>query len=419
MTDRAAETAAERIDEARLWQRHMEMAQCGATPSGGVNRQALSAEDAEARRLIVGWAVERNYAVATDDIGNLFIRRPGQDADAAPVIGGSHLDSQPKGGKFDGAFGVLAAFETLEALDEAGVQTRRPVEVVSWLNEEGSRFQPGTMGASIHAGSLSLEDVLPHVDSNGMTIADALKTYLSSTPDLPRRPFGFPIAAYVEPHIEQGPVLEQAGEAVAVVDGVQGLRWFSIEILGEAAHAGTTPRALRHDALRAANLMLARLYEAAEDAEDLLRFTVGRFEVLPGSPNTVPDRVYFTIDLRHPQAEAIEWMTGEIEAAAQSVFGGCRATVSRLADSPPTLFDPEVVFTLERWRDRLGLAGRRMTSGAGHDAMHIARVAPTGMIFVPCEKGISHHESENADPADLAAGARLLAATLVDLANRS
>ncbi len=414
----AGERVAARIDEARLWQRHMEMARFGGTPAGGVNRQALSEADGEARRQIVGWAQGRGYEVASDAIGNLFIRRPGRDANAAPVIGGSHLDSQPTGGKFDGAYGVLAAFEVLEALDEAGIETRRPVEVVSWLNEEGSRFQPGTMGASIHAGSVFLDDILHVTDADGIVLSDALKAYLATTPDLPERPFGFPIAAYVEPHIEQGPVLEEAGESVAVVEGVQGLRWFGVEITGEAAHAGTTPRALRRDALKTANAMLTRLYQAAQDQADLLRFTVGRFEVLPGAPNTVPARVYFTIDLRHPEAAEIARMTHEIEAATRDLTAPCEAAASRLADSPPTVFDAEVVATLERWRDRLGLAGRRMMSGAGHDAMHIARVAPAAMIFVPCEKGISHHESENAKPEDLAAGARLLAATLTDLALR-
>jgi beta-ureidopropionase / N-carbamoyl-L-amino-acid hydrolase len=418
MTDEPAVAVAARIDEGRLWQRHMDMARCGATAKGGVNRQALSAADGEARVLIVGWARECGYEVATDAIGNLFIRRPGTDPDAAPVLGGSHLDSQPTGGRFDGAYGVLAAFETLQALDAAGIETRRPVEVVSWLNEEGSRFQPGTMGALLFSGLASLEDILPLTDSEGVTVRDALKDYLATTPGLPQRPFGFPVAAYVEPHIEQGPILEEAGESVAVVDGVQGLRWFGIEILGEAAHAGTTPRALRRDAMRAANAMLARLYGVASDEADLLRFTVGRFEVSPGSPNTVPERVYFTIDLRHPEAASIERMTGEIEAAARDLAGPCTATVTRLANSEPTVFDAGVIATLEHWRGRLGLSGRRLTSGAGHDAMHIAKVCPSAMIFVPCEKGISHHESENAKPEDLAAGARLLAASLADLATR-
>ncbi len=416
MTDEAALAAAAHVSEARLWSHLMEVARFGATPAGGVNRQALSQADGEVRRHMVERAKERGYGVATDPVGNLFIRRGGLDADAAPVMGGSHLDSQPTGGRFDGAYGVIAAFEALIAMDDAGVVTRRPVEVVSWVNEEGCRFQPVTMGSAIFAGELALDEAAKATDRDGIAMGEALEAYLATTPGLAQRSFGFPIAAYVEPHIEQGPVLEQAGETIAVVDGVQGLRWFEVEVTGEAAHAGTTPRSARRDPMRAAAEMLARLYRETDDAEDRLRFTVGRLVTDPGSPNTVPARVRFTIDLRHPQAEAIERVTQEIGAAVRAVSGGCSATVTRTADTPPTVFDAGVVSRLEAWRSRLGLPGRRMTSGAGHDAMYVARLAPAAMIFVPCEKGISHHESEYAAPSDLAAGARLLAASLVDLA---
>ena len=414
----AAKTAVSAVEERRLWARLMAMAEIGGTANGGVNRPALSREDGEARRRMIAWAGELGLTASGDDAGNLFLRLEGEDPAAPPVLTGSHLDSQPTGGKFDGAYGVLAGLEALEAIHNAGIRTRRSIEVVAWTNEEGSRFQPGTTGSAAFAGRMSLADQLSATDSAGVTLGDALRDFLAATPDLPRRPLGFPVAAYVEAHIEQGPRLEAAGKPIGVVGGIQGSRWFSVEVLGEAAHAGTTPLRLRKDALKAAAAMVETLDRAMADPSDTVRFTVGRFEVLPGSPNTVPARVFFTIDFRHPDQAVIDHLTGRIEPICAENARGCTVTVTRTTDVPPTLFDPAVVGTIRRAADALGLPALEMVSGAGHDAMHLAAVCPAGMIFVPCAGGVSHNESESAEPGDLADGARVLTAALVELANR-
>jgi beta-ureidopropionase / N-carbamoyl-L-amino-acid hydrolase len=408
--------AARAVDEGRLWGRLMALGQIGGTPKGGVNRQALSKEDAEARRRMVAWARDLGLSASGDDAGNLFLRLEGSDPAAAPVMTGSHLDSQPTGGKFDGAYGVLAGLEALEAIQAAGLRPQRSIEVVAWTNEEGSRFQPGAMGSAVFAGQMNLAEQLAVADSDGITAGEALRDFLAATPDLPRRPIGFPLAAYVEAHIEQGPRLEATGKPIGIVGGIQGLRWFAVEVLGEAAHAGTTPVSMRKDALKAAAAMVTALNEAMADAADTVRFTVGRFEVSPGSPNTVPARVFFTIDFRHPDAAVIERLTSRIEPICTEHAGGCTVKVTRTSNVPPTQFDPAVIDTVRRSADTLELPAMEMISGAGHDAMHLAEVCPTGMIFVPCEGGVSHNEAENARPRDLADGARVLAATLIDLA---
>ncbi|MDE0057881.1 MAG: M20 family metallo-hydrolase [Defluviicoccus sp.] len=351
---------AARVDGGRLWRRLMEMAEIGAIPGNGVNRQALSDEDIAARELLVDWARRRGYAVAVDDAANLFIRRPGGDPELAPVLTGSHMDSQPRGGRFDGIYGVIAGLEAIEAIDDAGAATRRPIELVAWTNEEGSRFDPGCMGSMVFSGAAPLERFEDALDANGISFGRALARTLSAAPDLPRRNGAALPAAYVEAHIEQGPVLEAASVPIGAVTGVQGSQRFVVEIGGATAHAGTAPVKGRRDALQAALRAVARLNEAMTDSNDVLRFTVGRFEVTPNSPNTVPSKVVFSIDL-------------------------------------PSL---------------------RMPSGANHDAAFVASVSPTAMIFIPCLRGISHHESEYASPEDCAAGAKVLAETLCALADR-
>ena len=281
------------VDARRLWERHMTMAQIGATPKGGVNRQAFSPEDSRARQLLVAWARALGFSVSMDAIGNLYVRREGTDPTASPVLTGSHLDSQPTGGKFDGAYGVLAGFEVLEAMQHVGVTTRRAVELVCWSNEEGSRFQPGCMGSSVFTGKRQLSEFLTGIDKDGITVSAALQATLEATPDVARRALGFEVAAYLEAHIEQGPILEAAGIPIGAVTGVQGSRRYTVEILGEEAHAGTAPLKTRKDALKAAVSMIHALEEVMADDTDTVRFTVGRFEVAPGSPNTVPGRVFF------------------------------------------------------------------------------------------------------------------------------
>lgn len=409
--------AAGAIDQDRLWRRHVDMAKIGGTPKGGVNRQALSPEDAGARRLLCRWAAERGYSVFVDDVGNLFVRRPGTDNAAAPVMSGSHMDSQPTGGRFDGMYGVLAAFEALEAMDDAGLRTTRPIEAVAWTNEEGSRFQPGTMGSAIFVGAKKLADVLDIVDTAGVRVGDALRETLAATPAAVHRPFGMAVAGYVEAHIEQGPRLELAHKPIGVVTGIQGSRWFTVEIRGEEAHAGTTPLAARKDALRSAVAMVDRLQELMRDPTDTVRFTVGRFEVAPGSPNTVPGHVLFTIDFRHPEEAVLARLGDQVEPICRELAGACEVTVVETARNPPTWFDRRVVDLVADAADRLKMPHMELFSGAGHDARYLAPICPSGMVFVPCARGISHNEAEDADPADLASGARVLAAVLHQLAN--
>ena len=410
--------AAAAVDEVRLWSRQMAMAEIGATERGGVNRAALSDEDRRARALIVEWAGDLGFEVATDGIANLYIRRPGRQADAAPVVMGSHLDSQPRGGKFDGSYGVIGGFEALEAIAQAGIETARPIDLVAWTNEEGGRFQPGAMGSAVFAGAMRLEDQLGLVDREGVTLEDALAETLASTPGLPHRPFGHPFAAYVEAHIEQGPRLENEGLTIGAVTGIQGIYWFGVEVSGAEAHAGTTPLRVRRDALKAAVAMVTALEALMADESDTVRFTVGRFECHPGSPATVPGRVSFTIDFRHPDPDLIARICAQIAPTCAAHARGCAVSVRPIMEIPPLVFDPALIDLVEAYAERLGHPVMRMPSGAGHDAGHINHLCPTGMIFVPCEKGISHNEAENATPADLAAGAQTLAACLVDLANQ-
>ncbi|MDJ0683359.1 MAG: M20 family metallo-hydrolase [Alphaproteobacteria bacterium] len=410
--------AAAAVSQDRLWGRLAEMARLGATPKGGVNRQALTEMDGLARRTLADWALGRGFSIFQDEMANLFVRREGQDESLPPVTTGSHLDTQPTGGRFDGAYGVMAGFEALEALEDAGVETLHPVEVVAWTNEEGSWFPNNAMGSAIYAGKRPLETALATQNPDGERFADAVRPILALTDDAAPRALGAPMAAYVEAHIEQGPVLEAQEETIGVVTSIQAQHRYTVDILGREAHAGTTPRANRADAVMTAVEIIAALEREARDPDDLLRFTVGRLQAYPGSPNTVPGKVHFTIDLRHPDDSTIEAMAEKITTipgriAAQN---DCEATVSPVSGDGATPFDAGVIDLVDSVRDALDLPGRRMASGAGHDAMYMAARCPTGMIFVPCVGGISHNEAEDAKPEDLAAGARVLAGCLERLA---
>jgi N-carbamoyl-L-amino-acid hydrolase len=418
MMREAHRNAVDRIDEARLWQRHMEMARIGAIPNNGVNRAALSDEDIAARNVLLGWAKARNFEIGVDAIGNLFVRRPGCDPDAAPVMTGSHMDSQPRGGRFDGIFGVLAGLEALEAIDAAGVTTARPIELVAWTNEEGGRFQPCTMGSSVYTGARKLEDFLEVRDNAGTVLRDALAKTLAATPQARERPLNAPAAAYIEAHIEQGPLLEREGKSIGIVTGIQGLRWFNVEVFGKTDHAGTTPLALRRDAMRDAIAIINAIADLARDPTDTVRFTVGRMLVTPNSPNSVASHVLFSVDLRHPDPATIDRLGRSVEPLAKAAAAQCEVKVTPTLHDDPCVFDRGVVDAIERAAGELALPHMRLPSGASHDAMYMSRVCPTGMIFVPCEKGVSHNEAENAQPADLAAGARVLAAALLELADR-
>ncbi len=403
------------VDEARLWRRHMVLAEIGATGKGGVNRQALSEEEAHARALLADWAAALGYGVSVDGISNLFIRREGTDPALAPVLTGSHIDSQPTGGKFDGAYGVLAGLEALQALDEAGIETARPIEVVAWLNEEGSRFAPGMMGSEAFAGLRPLDEIKAVTDRGGTSVADELRRAFAATPGAERREIGFPVAAFVEAHIEQGPALERAGKPIGVVTGIQGVRRMRVRVTGEEAHAGTTPKSARRDALWEAARMVDALQQTIH-VDDEHRFTVGMMEIRPNVPSVVASEVLFSIDIRHPDSDMLARLEAEVDGICRNALVACEVETWTIAEAPSIWFDDRVVGTIEAAAVDLGLGNMRLFSGAGHDARQLSFVCPTGMIFVPCEKGISHNEAESASPSDLADGARVLAETLVRLA---
>lgn len=404
------------VEEKRLWDRHVALAAYGRRDDGGVNRQALSIEDIDARKQLLEWTSKAGYRAFTDAIGNLFIRREGRRPDLAPVLTGSHLDSQPAGGRFDGVFGVLAALEVLHALDARGVETERPVEIVVWTNEEGSRFSPGMTGSAAFVGALDLRKVMASRDEAGVRFGDALSDVAAAFYDLPQRTLGFPVAAYVEAHIEQGPVLEQSNCLVGAVSGIQGTRWFSVTVTGKAMHAGTVPTHLRKDAFKAVTAMVNALNGLMMDETDTTRFTVGRVIVQPNSPNTIPGSVIFTIDFRHPDAAVLDALGDQIEGICQANSGGCEVLVEETLRSKPIAFEPSVVERIVDAARALGVPHMTLPSGAFHDAKSMSLVCPTGMIFVPCAEGISHSPEERAEPDALAAGARVLAAAIVDLA---
>ena len=317
------------VDQARLWERHLEMARIGGTPRGGVNRQALTPEDAQARALLARWGAALGLDASLDPIGNLFLRRRGQDASAPPVLTGSHLDTQPSGGRFDGTYGVLAGLEAIEAIGRVGIETRRPLELVVWTNEEGCRFAPGCMGSRAFAEPGLLDRLLAARDLDGIRVAEALhevRTALPST--VAPCGLGGPVAAYVEAHIEQGPELEAAGRVIGLVTGIQGRRRILIEVHGEDGHAGTLPRRRRKDALSAAVAMIQALEVLMHDPEDTVRFTVGRVVVSPNAPSVVPGHVLFTIDLRHPEGGTLMRLGDAVETVCRRHAGPCTVSVT-------------------------------------------------------------------------------------------
>jgi N-carbamoyl-L-amino-acid hydrolase len=396
----------------------MELAQCGATPDGGVNRQAFSDAEVKARLLLARWADELGFGTFVDEVGNFFIRRSGDESLLAPVMTGSHIDTVPTGGKFDGSYGVLAGLEVLQVLETLKVKTRRPVEVAIWANEEGARFSPGQMGSAAFVGARKIADVLSIVDRDGVTVSQALGPILSATPRAKPRQLGIPLAAFVEAHIEQGPELEAARRTIGIVTGIQGRRSFLVDVRGEAAHGGTARQSTRKDALLAAVRMIHELDSIMRDAEDMVRFTVGVFNVSPNAPLVVPAHVRFSVDVRHPNNTVMQHMGNQVQDVCVRNARGCTAEVVENARAPSIAFNEEIVKLIESTASNLGMEGMRIYSLAGHDSRELFKVCPTGMIFVPCRQGISHNESEDALPADLVAGAQVLAAVVLELANR-
>ena len=411
------QTVATAVSEARLWERLMAMAAIGAIPDGGVNRACLTALDRQARRVLIGWAGEIGAAVTVDPAGNLWLRRAGTDPAAAPVVTGSHMDTQPNGGRFDGIYGVIAGLEALTALHAAGITTRRPIELVAWTNEEGGRFAPGCMGSMAWSGFKPLAAFSEVTDPDGVRFADALAEQLAAEADICSRSLGHAPHAYVEAHIEQGPILEAQEKEIGVVSGIQGSRWFTVTLTGETAHAGTTPLAARRDAVQDMVRAIAALNALMHDPDDVLRFTVGRIEVAPNTSNSVADRVRFTIDFRHPDKAVLLARGDAIEGVARAAVRNAGVVVTETFRALPVAFHPLVVGAVEDAAGALGLSHMRLPSGAFHDAQFVVPVCPTGMIFVPCRKGISHNPAEYSEPGQLAAGTRVLSEVLRRLAD--
>jgi N-carbamoyl-L-amino-acid hydrolase len=406
------------VNGARLWARHMELARFGARDDGGVDRPTLSAVEGDARAQVIAWGRAIGLKPFTDGVANLFLRYEGRDPALSPVVAGSHIDSQPTGGKFDGVFGVLAALEAVEAMVVRGEKPLRAIEVVAWTNEEGARFAPGMTGSDVFTGTKSLDQVLPILDAEGITISDAMKAILAGDRDVPLRPFGFPIAAYIEPHIEQASVLEKAGVPIGVVTGIQGTRRYRVRVTGEAAHAGTALRRDRRDAVMAAVRMIQAMDEAAMEPADTL-LTVGLFQVTPNAPSVVPAEVLFSIDLRHPDNAVVDRVDGDIRRIVEEHRGACAVELRQIQHSPSLNFSSAVRDAITAAAAARGIPATDVYSAAGHDARQLHYVCPAGMIFVPCRGGISHNPEEWAEPEHLAAGAQVLADVLWDLANRA
>ena len=410
-----------RIDGGRLWSRLMVLARLGATPKGGVCRLALTDLDREARDLFCRWARELGLSIRVDAIGNVFARREGREPARPAVATGSHIDTQPTGGRFDGCYGVLAGLEVVHTLNDHGIATRAPIEVCVWTNEEGSRFVPVMMGSGVYAGAFGLDHALDARDREGTSVREALAAigYAGRAPaavadGAPR--FG----AYFEAHIEQGPVLEDSGTVIGAVTGALGQRWYDVIVGGMEAHAGPTPMDLRRDALVAALPLMQAVERIALAEAPHARGTVGYVQVHPNSRNTIPGRVTFTVDFRHPDAGGLARMEAALaEAVARArAAGRIEVALQPVVEFPPAPFDATLVAHVRDAAHGLGLSCRDIVSGAGHDAVYVARIAPTAMIFVPCKDGISHNEIEDAKPEHLAAGCDVLLRAMLDAAGR-
>ncbi|AXQ48789.1 Zn-dependent hydrolase [Pseudomonas vlassakiae] len=395
------------VDSARLWQSLMDLARLGATPKGGVCRLALTDLDRQARDLFVQWTEAAGCSVSVDAVGNIFARRPGRNPKLPPVMTGSHIDTQPTGGKFDGCFGVMAGLEVLRTLNDLGIETEAPLEVVVWTNEEGSRFAPCMMGSGVFAGKFTLEETLAKRDAQGVSVGEALDAigYAGQ-----RAVLGHPVGAYFEAHIEQGPILEDQAKTIGVVLGALGQKWFDLTLRGVEAHAGPTPMHLRKDALVGAAAVVEAVNRTAHAHQPHACGTVGCLQAYPGSRNVIPGEVRMTLDFRHLEGDQLQAMIADVRTVIEATCAkhGLSHELVPTADFPALYFDRACVDAVRQSAQALGLPHMDIVSGAGHDAIFLAELGPAGMIFVPCENGISHNEIENATPEDLAAGCAVL-----------
>jgi N-carbamoyl-L-amino-acid hydrolase len=413
----------QRIDGTRLWDTLMEIAQIGGTPKGGVKRITLTETDRRGRDQFKAWCEAIGLRVRMDSMGNMFARREGRDASRAPVLFGSHLDSQPTGGKFDGALGVIAGLEVMRTLDDLGIVTEAPLELVNWTDEEGTRFGRAMMGSGVWAGLFKEDAVKALKDEDGVTVGEALAAigYQGETPAAP-----FPADALFELHIEQGPILEAEGLQLGIVTGAQAQIWYEATVTGQDSHAGTTPPVARKDALltaaRIVELVDATMREGGSGGiADTGRGTVGRMYVLPNSPNVIPGEVRFTVDFRNPEDAWIARIAEEFPKKADAIAraNGCVLALKPVFRVPAQPFDPDCVGLVAAAVEKLGYTSRKMVSGAGHDAVHTATVIPTAMIFTPCKDGLSHNEEESIQPEEAEAGTQVLFEAVLARANRA
>lgn len=397
-----------KIDPEKLWGDMMETAQIGATAKGGINRLTLTDLDRQVRDWFKARAYTLGATVTVDDMGAMFARRPGQRGDVPPIAIGSHLDTQPTGGKFDGCLGVHAALEVLRVLHESGYETFAPIEAVNWTNEEGSRFTPAMVSSGVFAGAFDHDWASSRPDRSGVTFGEALKA-IGYKGDV-RCGTNHPLSAFFELHIEQGPNLEIEGKDIGVVTGVQGIRWFEVSVTGAERHAGTTPMPARRDALLAAARMIERINSIALANAPLAVTTVGLIEAKPNSPNVVPGEVFFTVDIRHPDSDTLAAMEQSLNriVVEMTESSKCDIAVKKILDQPPVTFDAGCIAAVRDAAREAGYSWRDIVSGAGHDAGYVSRVAPASMIFVPCKDGISHNEAEYSSKEQCAAGAQVL-----------
>ncbi len=404
-----------RVNGERLWKSLMELAKIGATKKGGVCRLALTDLDRQGRDYFVAQAKAAGCTIRIDAVGNIFARRAGRNNNLPAVMTGSHIDTQPTGGKFDGNYGVLAGIEVFHTLNDADIETEAPLEVVVWTNEEGSRFVPVMMGSGAFIGEFETDFILAQKDRDGISVGEALKSIGYDGKDKidPKK-----IGAYFESHIEQGPVLEAHDITIGVVTGALGQRWFDVVITGSEAHAGPTPMALRQDALLAASHMIQLINQTALDHAPNARGTVGMLDNYPNSRNVIPGTVKMSVDFRADSDETLTRMVENLHAKAKEIATKGKVTIDikQVVYFPPQAFAKELVNAVRNGAQKIGLSEMNVVSGAGHDAVYLARVAPTAMIFVPCKDGISHNEIEDAKPEHLEAGCNVLLHAMLERA---
>jgi beta-ureidopropionase / N-carbamoyl-L-amino-acid hydrolase len=404
-----------RVDGARLWDSLMEMAQIGGTPKGGCKRLTLTDLDKQGRDLFTRWCEAAGCTVKVDRMGNMFARRPGSDASLPPVMMGSHLDTQPTGGKFDGVLGVLGALEVVRSLNDLNVQTKHPIEIANWTNEEGSRFAPAMVSSGVFAGVYTEDFAYSRLDPEGKALGDELKRigFQGAEPV-----GGRPIHAFFELHIEQGPILEDENLDVGIVTHGQGQRWYEIKLTGFESHAGSTPMPRRKDALLGAARIIDLVNRIGLANAPLAVATVGMINAYPNSRNVIPGEVFLTVDFRHPLDETLTGMDtalrGGVEAICQEV--GLACSLEQIFYYAPVAFDEGCVAAVRSAADHFGYTHRDIVSGAGHDACYIARVAPTAMIFTPCVDGVSHNEAEDIKPEWATAGTNVLMRAVLEKA---